>query len=115
MLPKQNRLSKKSEFQSVLTEKNVIQSPLFGLVYKKTVNKSLSPRFGFIVSNKISKKAVERNRIRRILRIVIRELLPKIDSGYEFVVLVKKAILDAPVGIIKDELGKALQKVGVIK
>ncbi|OQA04987.1 MAG: ribonuclease P [bacterium ADurb.Bin400] len=52
---------------------------------------SSSPvRFGYIISSKVIKKATRRNDIKRKLRRISRELLPRIKPGYDVVVIVKR-------------------------
>lgn len=51
-------------------------------------------RFGFVVSNKVSKKAVLRNKIRRRLRTSIGRRLGDIKPGYDVAVLVFKEVLE---------------------
>jgi len=47
-------------------------------------------RFGFIVSNKIDKRATVRNSLRRRLRALAAQYLSAIGSGYNIVVIVHK-------------------------
>lgn len=67
MLPKKFRLTGRDDFQLILKEGEVLQGRFFGLAFYKTQNTG-APKVGLIVSNKISKKATERNRIKRVLR-----------------------------------------------
>ncbi|HEY9737726.1 MAG TPA: ribonuclease P protein component [Trichocoleus sp.] len=46
-------------------------------------------RFGISISQKVSKRAVIRNRIKRQIRAAIRHLLPTIRSGLQVVVIVR--------------------------
>lgn len=50
-------------------------------------------RFGVIVSKKISKKAVLRNRIKRVLREMIRNNLKKIKPGSDILVIAGSDLL----------------------
>ncbi len=47
-------------------------------------------QFGISVSQKVSKKAVIRNRLKRQIKAVIRLLLPMIQPGYQVVIVVKR-------------------------
>lgn len=51
-------------------------------------------KFAFIISKKINKKAVIRNKIKRSLARVLKEILTEIKPGYSFVFIVKKEILE---------------------
>ncbi|WP_281271988.1 ribonuclease P protein component [Hydrogenothermus marinus] len=61
------------------------------LIKKNNLN---YPRFAFVVSKKFSKKAVERNRVKRILREALRLVLPKMKNfSYDIVLVPKKNLL----------------------
>jgi ribonuclease P protein component len=50
----------------------------------------LSPaRFGISVSQKVSKRAVQRNRIKRQLRAACRQLLPRTLPGWDVIIVVR--------------------------
>jgi len=54
-------------------------------------------RFGIVISNKISKKALKKNKAKRLLRESIRNLIKtgEVVSGFDFVVSGKKEILES--------------------
>ena len=85
MLPKQNRLKLKKDFERIFKQgKGYKQNFLFLKVLENGLKET---RFGFIVSKKISKKAVIRNKLKRRLREVIRDKLKeeKIRPGIDVV------------------------------
>ena len=106
MLKKKNRISERKEIEELRRGEMIYQSPIFGLlmVNKKDEEK----KFLSVVSKKISKKAVERNRIRRVLSEIIRLNLDKIRSGVRLGFLVKKVILEWKWEEIKRETEKVL-------
>jgi len=67
-------------------------------------------RFGFIVSTRISKKAVLRNRAKRLLREVVRALLPKMKGGFDVLFLAKKETIKASQAQILKEAKKLFKK-----
>lgn len=85
MLKKRNRLAK-----AFLRGERTITSPFYILKIKK--NGELVSRFGFIVSKKIDKRAIVRNRIKRKMRFCIEQNLDKIIKGYDFLFILKKNI-----------------------
>ncbi|GBF82466.1 ribonuclease P protein component [Aphanothece sacrum] len=92
-LPKANRLKHPKEFQSVYQQGRRYQSPHLVLrVLSKTdpLGETEPPQFGISVSQKVSKKAVVRNRLKRQIRAVIRPLIPAISTGCKVVVAVKR-------------------------
>jgi len=107
VLKRENRIRLKKEFTEIKNKGRVLYSPFFGwLTYKE--NDDLK-KFGFIVSKKISKKAVDRNRIRRILSEIIRKNLDKFENGTRVVFLVKKEILNKKMIDIEKEIFKFLK------
>ena len=106
VLKRENRIRSKREFLEIKNKGRILYSPLFGfLVYKE--NDDLK-KFGFVVSKKISKKAVDRNRIRRILSEVVRKNLEKFENGTRIVFLTKQEILGKKMEEIETEINKFL-------
>lgn len=105
MLPKKNRLTKKSEFSEVLTKGKIFQGLLFAIaVYKR--NDGLPARAGIIVSKKISKLAVKRNKAKRLLRESLRRLIKDAPDGLGLVFLTKKKLLEAT----QDEVSRETER-----
>ena len=108
MLPRENRLLRKPDFEVVKEKGKKFQSNLFGLLVYSTDNQI--SRFGFIISTKLSKRAVKRNRVKRILRERVRLLLPKIKPGFDIVFLGKKALLEVDYLEIDKEIRRLFKK-----
>jgi ribonuclease P protein component len=88
MLSSRNRLKKKINFARIEIDGSMYQSKSFGMgIYNR--NDDEPSHFGFIISTKISKKAVVRNRIKRIMSEVIRVNLDKLKNGYDVLFLIK--------------------------
>ena len=110
MLRKENRLSQRSDILRVKEEGKLINASLLSLLVYKNKDKELK-RFGVIVSKKISKRAVDRNKIKRLIMEALRINLDKIEGGSEILFLVRKNIL----GKKYDEVEKEIKKVLAIK
>lgn len=86
MLSNINRLKKNKDFERVFKYgKAYKENFLFLKVVKNNLKNS---RFGFIVSNKFSKKAVVRNKIKRKLKALVRMKLPNIKKGIDAAIMV---------------------------
>lgn len=51
------------------------------------------PRFAFVVSTAVDKRAVKRNRARRLLREAVRHLLPNVKQGVDCVFIARRSII----------------------
>ena len=109
MLAKENRLKEDRDFEESRLEGKMFQSQNFGASVLNRKNDSPS-RFGFVISTKISRLAVSRNRIKRALIEAIRMNLKNIPRGYDFVFLVKKSLADKRVDEIMKEVEAFLNK-----
>ena len=75
MLPEKNRLKKRSAFAATYrTGKSFHKDGITMFVGKEKTN-DCPTKFGFVVSKKIHKRAVKRNRIKRLMRESIRLIL----------------------------------------
>lgn len=119
MLPKQHRLPLRKEFNQVKKQGQLFQGNLFSLLIARQYGsppgcKSPS-RFAFIVSKKIHKKAVKRNKIRRMLVGSVQAFLSEIKSGVDAVFLTKKVIIDKNFTEIKKEVKRIFKKANLLK
>jgi len=92
MLPKANRLKRKKDFDQVFKYGTGIDGSFLFLKVRKT--DSDQKRFGFVVSQKVSKKAVVRNKTKRRLREAVREVFPQVISGIDVILVAKPKITD---------------------
>lgn len=109
MLVKNRMISLDKDFKEVLARGTMYQSPLFGMLVLKSDEKGLT-KFGLIVSKKIDKRAVVRNRVRRVLLESVRLKLSEIEDGYLVVFLAKKKLVGLRVEEVKREVYSGLKK-----
>ena len=114
MLASRNRLTEKRDFDKVKNEAKILQSDTFAASYLKW-KESKETRFAFIISTKISKSAVIRNRAKRALREGARQMLAYTKGGFDIIFLAKPEIAKKYTGDIVQEVSKALDKAGLTK
>lgn len=90
MLSKQNRLQKNREFQRVFKNSRPVSLNNLSIRIAKNFTKAQYIRFGFVVSNKIDKRATRRNTVKRQLREIAASLLSKLKPGYDIVVVLQR-------------------------
>jgi ribonuclease P protein component len=86
MLAQKNRLGKKADFEQIFKNGNKAFNQYCNIRY--LANKYDYCRFAIIVSNKISKKATERNKLRRAVKVVILNNLPNFKQNLDIIVTV---------------------------
>lgn len=91
MLASENRLTGAVEFDRVKKDGKLYQGEYFGVAVVTRKDKGPS-KFGFVVSKKIAKSSVHRNRIKRALRESIRRNINYFPKGIDVVFLTKKSI-----------------------
>ncbi len=85
MLKKINRLTKKKDFSLVFKEGYFFGEQFICLKTRK--NGLPYSRVGIIVGTKISKKAVQRNKVKRLLREIFRLKINSIKPGFDIVII----------------------------
>ncbi len=88
MLPLKNRLKKSTDITKVFAGGKSAQNGF--LFLKFYPNNSQHSRVAFSIGLKYSKSAVERNRVKRLLRTATHQLLQEMEPGFDIVVNVKK-------------------------
>jgi ribonuclease P protein component len=87
VLPVNNRLRRNQDFVAVYQKGERFNGAALGIrTYQR--NQQPTSRFGISISQKVSKRAVVRNRIKRQLRSALRQLLPELAPGWDVVIVV---------------------------
>ena len=113
MPKKENQLKKDKEFDNVFKNGRSSFSRILGI--KAVANGLEISRFGVLVSNKISKKAVERNKIKRQIREVIRSRVSGIKPGFDVVIITLPPILGSSYEEIEKVTGHNFKKLGLYR
>lgn len=112
MLPKNKRLNLKRDFLKVVSgQKN--EDDLVKLFSKYGENKD--PLIGIAVSSKTFKKAVERNRARRLVSKVCEDLYDRLPEGLNLIVMPKAEVLIYKSFELEPKIEKSLMKAGILK
>ena len=111
MLPLKNRIDKKL-FPEFMKKAETFSSDNFNL--KVAYNCPRDKAFAFVASLKVSKKATERNRLKRRARAITYPLLERIPAGICAAVFFKPAIMGKKYAEIKEELRNLYKKAKII-
>lgn len=114
MLPAPNRLKKEQNFKRVFKEGDGFKK---SFLFLKLLNRDdqRESRFGFVVSTKVSKKAVTRNKIKRRLREIVRDKISEVKSGRDVIIVTQPGIDTQSFHQLKQNLLQLLKKADLIK
>jgi ribonuclease P protein component len=115
MITKAHRFHGYGSLKYVYRHGKTSRGPLFAV--KATANpKRQSYRFAVVVSRKVNKSAVKRNRIRRRLYEAVRMIENEIEEPHDIVLTVfTDHVAEEPFGKLTRQLAKQLAEVGIIK
>lgn len=88
MLSGKNRLKKKKDFERVFKQGRGLREGFLSLKFIK--NDLGLTRFGFVVGQKVSRKAVVRNKVKRFLRDLAKRKLAEVEKGLDIVIIAGK-------------------------
>ena len=126
MLPKQYRLKRRNAFQATYKVKNSTHSggvTLYAGILKTAIkqedeNNTFFPptKVGFVVSKKVHKRAVKRNRLKRLMRESYRLLLKENDLAnsqkyLSLIFVASEKLLDKDFDYVKTNIKNLLEKI----
>ena len=102
MLARCSRLKKNKEFDLVFKEGRAVYGGFIGIKARK--NELGINRFGVLLSTKVSKLAVIRNKYKRKIKAIVRQEDVNLNQGYDAVIIVRPAIIGKKYQDITTEL-----------
>lgn len=112
MLPKINRLNKKRDFEKVFKKGQGFQGDF--LFLKRSANNLATSRFGIIVSQKVAKKAVARNKLRRRLANSLEKSHALEKKGVDVVLVAKPGLEKKSFQELQNILESLLERAGLV-
>ena len=113
MLPKWQRLKGKKTFSNIYKKGKVYSNELFVLYFLRRNTSEEDAKAGFIVSKKISKKAVTRNKIKRRIREAYK-LFCKDLEDIDLIWFARKPIINAKLPDMKNAIINLLHKAKLV-
>ena len=111
MLPKLNRIKKKKDFEVIFKNSKSFKSNLF--IFKMMKNDLGYNRVGLVVSQKVSKRATTRNKVRRRLAEVMKAEIENIKNGTDLIIIALAGIEKKEFSEIKEAINNTLIKSGL--
>lgn len=113
MLTKNRRLVKEKDFQKTFKRGKSFYAKFFGV--RAVANNLAHNRYGIVISTKVSKKAVERNKLKRQIRAMLKGFDKSLNSGYDLIIMVLPAALNQEFKALNAELEKILLQLRLFK
>jgi ribonuclease P protein component len=113
LLKPRYRLRKNAQFRYVYNKGRSCANRTLSLVYVRTGPPGVL-RVGFSVSKKVG-KAVQRNRIKRLLREACRSYLPEIKTGHLIVFVARHDAANADFVRVRSEMHALLAKAALLR
>lgn len=106
------RLRHPREFARLRHEGKVLHHPFF--LFSYAPNGLTHNRYGFVVARRHG-KAVQRNRIKRLLREASRLLHPQLHQGYDLVFVARAHIAGQPFFSVQRNMLQVLEQAGLVR
>lgn len=107
------RLRKNSDFQRVRQQGRSTASRLLILAWAP--NEQAVLHVGFVVSKRVSKRAVERNYIKRLLSEAVRPVLSDLPSGWDIVFSAKSQVIGVPLPALAQDVSQLLRRARLLE
>lgn len=108
MLPQAHRLRLEKDIKTLFARGKSVFGSLVGVKFRPhTLPVS---RFAVVAGIKVSKKAVVRNRLKRQVRAIVQEVLPRVACGYDILLYLKPLAADKTFEDLQKEVLTGLKK-----
>ena len=114
MLSQINRLKKKKDFEEVFKKGKKIVLPESKICLRFKKNNLENSRFGFIIGKKFSKKAPERNKLKRQIREIIKKNIPNAKKGRDAVIVIFSGFEPKDFLTLENTINRLLNKAELI-
>jgi len=112
VLAKKYLLNKKEVAVFKQRGKNVFRTPFFNVAVLKVSDEDIV-KFSFVISKKVSGRAVERNKVKRLLAEIIRNKLDKFKRGFYIVFYIKDKMCSANYEEINNLVDKSISEISL--
>jgi ribonuclease P protein component len=114
MLPKEYRLKKRSAYTATYKTGKAVHKDGITMFVGKNKNNDYPTKVGFVVSKKIHKRAVKRNRIKRLMRESYRLLIKEGSVSDKYISLIFVAsskLIDKDFKFVDEAIRKLVYKI----
>jgi ribonuclease P protein component len=110
-MKKRLRLRRAKDFERLRQAGRVYRHPL--LMISLAPNGLPHNRYGFIITRRLG-NAVARNRVRRLLREILRRMHPQLRQGYDAVIIARPEATGQPMPVIQQSISEVLRSAAML-
>ena len=114
MLPSKHRLTRRTDFSTLMAKGKKSYSSGFGLRFITRHRPTLASRIGFVVGTKVSKDAVVRNLLKRRMRAVVHQKLAQLKGGFDIIIMAFPEAKGATYEKVEQQINAMLNKSGLV-
>ncbi len=108
--PRSARVRARAEYAAIFDHSRRVSEPVLSLHWQAA---STPARLGLAVSRKVDTRAVQRNRIKRILREQFRALRAQLPGG-DYVIVARKGAAETPATALREAFVRLLVRAGAL-
>lgn len=112
MFSSENRLRNDKDIKTLFARGKSVFDLSLGIKFRK--NNLQTSRFAIVVGVKVSKKAVDRNRLKRRIRGIVEKHLVSIAPGFDVMFLVKKEAMAKPTPELEVQILRAFKRAKLV-
>ena len=112
MFKQENRLKREKDVELVFKKGKSVFDSACGVKFKE--NGQENTRFAIVVGTKVHKSAVQRNKVKRQYREIVKNYLPEFKIGYDVVLLTSEPALELDFADKETRLIKVLRKADLL-
>lgn len=113
MLDKRHRLTAEKDFARLFSKGRAFHGR--GVTVKAARSAVEGPRIGFVVSTKVAKRAVVRNKVKRRMREIVRKRLPSLLKGVDIAFMARAESVTMTFQEMERSIDDVLAKAGLAK
>ena len=105
-------IKRSSEIRAILQTGKYVNNPFFKIAYLPGSSKQ--SRWAVLIGKRYG-KAVERNRIKRRLREILRNIAPQLQSTFDLLMIPRRTVEEISFQLLREKVHYSFKKEGLLK
>ena len=105
-------IKRPAEIKTILQTGKYVSNPFFKIAYLPS--SSPQSRWAILIGKRYG-KAVERNRIKRQLREILRSIAPQLQSAFDLLMIPRRTVEEISFQLLREKVHHSFKKEGLLK